>query len=167
MIETLPNCIMNNAQAQEKLYRMGLQIQEDALNGVNIALVGLNKRGFFIANILHNILLKECSVAVSLVNIIIDNSVQNLPTALQLEVFANKQIIIIDDVANTGRSFAYAMHAILPCEPASIKTLALVERSHKLFPIKINYKGLVISTTLQEHITVKIGDDGNMEAFLN
>ena len=82
-----------------------------------------------------------------------------LPHSMGNNVLYNQQVIIIDDVANTGRSFAYAMYALLPCNCLSIKTLALVERSHKLFPIKVNYKGLSISTTLQEHIEMKIGNN--------
>ena len=159
MIDTTPNCIMNNAQAKEKLHRMGLQIQEDAIDGTNIVLVGLNSRGFFIAKLLHKILLDALPNNIFLINLTINNSNAMLPHSMGNNVLYNQQVIIIDDVANTGRSFAYAMYALLPSNCLSIKTLALVERSHKLFPIKVNYKGLSISTTLQERIEMKIGNN--------
>jgi pyrimidine operon attenuation protein/uracil phosphoribosyltransferase len=69
--------------------------------------------------------------------------------------FENKVIIVVDDVANTGRTILYALKPFLSSHPRKIQTLVLVERSHKLFPVQTDYAGLSIATTLQEHIFVE------------
>ena len=69
--------------------------------------------------------------------------------------FNGKTVIIVDDVANTGRIIMYALKPFLNFQPKKIQTLVLVERSHKLFPIQNDYKGLSIATTLLEHISVE------------
>ena len=69
--------------------------------------------------------------------------------------FNNKTVIVVDDVADSGRILMYSVKPFLAFNPRSIQTLVLVERSHKLFPVQTDYVGLSIATTLQEHITVK------------
>ena len=80
--------------------------------------------------------------------------------------FENKVIIIVDDVANTGRTMLYALKPFLQAHPKKIQTLVLVERSHKLFPIQTDYVGLSITTTLQEHIAVETEGDEITGAWL-
>ena len=67
----------------------------------------------------------------------------------------NKTVILVDDVANTGRTMLYALKPFLAASPRKIQTLVLVERSHKLFPVQTDYAGLSLATTLQEHIAVE------------
>nr|MBP9097962.1 phosphoribosyltransferase [Ferruginibacter sp.] len=70
--------------------------------------------------------------------------------------FNDKSILLIDDVANSGRTMLYALKPLLQHKPKQIETLALVERTHKKFPIAVDYIGLSISTSLQEHIIVDV-----------
>jgi pyrimidine operon attenuation protein/uracil phosphoribosyltransferase len=72
-----------------------------------------------------------------------------------------KTILLIDDVANSGRTMLYALKPLLEKHPKKIQTLALVERTHKTFPIDVDYIGLSISTTLDEHIYVEV-DNGRV-----
>lgn len=70
--------------------------------------------------------------------------------------FTGKTIILVDDVANSGKTMLYALKPFLDYHPAKIQTLALVERSHKAFPIQPDYVGLSLATTVQEHIYVDV-----------
>ncbi|HVK96827.1 MAG TPA: phosphoribosyltransferase family protein, partial [Flavisolibacter sp.] len=79
----------------------------------------------------------------------------------------NKIILIVDDVANTGKTMLYALKPFINNQQKKIQTVALVERSHKLFPIQTDYTGLSIATTLQEHITVETSDGEIEGAFLH
>ena len=72
--------------------------------------------------------------------------------------FNEKSILLIDDVANSGRTMLYALKPLLQYRPKQVETLALVERTHKKFPIAVDYVGLSISTSLQEHIIVDVED---------
>jgi pyrimidine operon attenuation protein / uracil phosphoribosyltransferase len=78
----------------------------------------------------------------------------------------NKTVILVDDVANTGKTMLYALKPFLASRPARIQTLVLVERSHKLFPIQTDYAGLSLATTLQEHISVETKGDTITGAWL-
>jgi pyrimidine operon attenuation protein / uracil phosphoribosyltransferase len=69
--------------------------------------------------------------------------------------FNDKVVLVVDDVANSGRTLLYALKPFLNFMPRKIQILVLVERSHKQYPVFSNYVGLSISTTLQEHITVE------------
>jgi pyrimidine operon attenuation protein/uracil phosphoribosyltransferase len=91
-----------------------------------------------------------------------------LETSLDKEIdFDDRTIIVVDDVANSGRILLYALKHFLLYQPKSIQTLVLIERSHKLFPIQTDYVGLSIATTLQEHITVKTEGDKITGAWLH
>ena len=69
-----------------------------------------------------------------------------------------KMIIVVDDVANSGKTLLYAMKPFLNFHPRKIESLVLVGRTHKAFPVQPDYTGLFLSTTLQEHIYVEVGD---------
>ena len=64
--------------------------------------------------------------------------------------------MLIDDVANSGRTMLYSLQPLLKNYPKKIQTAALVARTHKSYPIALDYVGLSISTTLDEHIYVEV-----------
>ena len=74
--------------------------------------------------------------------------------------FDNKVIIVIDDVANSGKTLLYSLKPFLHYQPKKIQSLVLVERSHNSFPVHSDYSGISIATTLQEHIYVEV--DGSV-----
>ena len=78
----------------------------------------------------------------------------------------NKSIILIDDVLNSGRTLIYATRYILDSDIKYLTTVVLVDRKHRKFPIKANFVGLTLSTTLQEHISVDFKEDG-IKVFLD
>jgi pyrimidine operon attenuation protein/uracil phosphoribosyltransferase len=75
-------------------------------------------------------------------------------------------IIIIDDVANSGRTVLYALKPFLDFYPKKIQTLVLVERRHNSFPVRPDYIGLSVATTLQEHIFVEVDSEKVLGAYL-
>jgi pyrimidine operon attenuation protein/uracil phosphoribosyltransferase len=70
-------------------------------------------------------------------------------------------------VANTGRTIFYAVQPLLKVLPAKVEVAVLVDRKHKSFPIKADYVGLSLYTTLKDHILVEIRDVETMAVFLN
>ena len=64
--------------------------------------------------------------------------------------------IIVDDVANTGRTIFYAFKPLLEVLPKKVEVAVLINREHKSFPIKVDYQGLSLATTVQENIEVNI-----------
>jgi pyrimidine operon attenuation protein/uracil phosphoribosyltransferase len=68
-------------------------------------------------------------------------------------------IIVVDDVANSGKTMLYALQPFLRNQPKKIQTLALVDRTHKTFPVHTDYVGFALATTLQEHIFVEVSGE--------
>ena len=81
--------------------------------------------------------------------------------------FNDKTIVLIDDVANSGRTMLYALKPLLLQLPKKIQTLALVERTHKSFPVDVDYVGLSVSTTTDENIVVEVENGEVMGAWLD
>ncbi|MEM9823754.1 MAG: phosphoribosyltransferase family protein, partial [Bacteroidota bacterium] len=86
---------------------------------------------------------------------------------MPLKQLVNKVIIIVDDVANTGRTIFYATKPLLTILPKKVEVAVLVDRKHKSFPIKVDYVGLSLATTMGENIDVKIKDPNEQVVYLN
>ena len=86
---------------------------------------------------------------------------------LPLEELHDKVIIVVDDVANTGRTIFYAIKPLLEVLPKKVEVAVLVDRTHKSFPIRVDYVGLSLATTLRENIDVQILDVEEQSVFLN
>jgi len=154
------NGVLDKEAIRRKLKRMALQVAEQNSNEKQLLIAGINGNGEMVAKCLIEELNKIGSFTTSFVQIQL-NKKQPLEVSLQPAMDVNdKVVILVDDVANTGKTMLYALKPFLAVKPKKIQTLVLVERSHKLFPIQTDYAGLSIATTLQEHIAVET--EGNV-----
>ena len=78
----------------------------------------------------------------------------------------NKTIILIDDVLKSGETIIYAIRELLKFNVKKLKTAILINRNHNIFPVGVNYVGLELSTTLEEHIKISFEKE-NIGAFLS
>ena len=125
----------------------------------SLIIAGVAGNGVVVAKAIINELQQILSCPLQFITIAID---KNNPLEVSLSEqsdFDNKTIILVDDVANSGKILLYSLKTFLRYQPKSIQTLVLVERSHKLFPVRTDYVGLSIATTLQEHIRVQTEGD--------
>ncbi len=149
------NALLDEATINRKLKRMALQVAEQNIDEKELVLAGINGNGEVVAQKLASELMQIHSFQIHTITIHIDKR-SPLEVSLSNPVdIENKTVIIVDDVANTGRTMLYALKPFLNSYPKKIQTLVLVERSHKLFPVQTDYAGLSIATTLQEHIAVE------------
>ncbi len=72
---------------------------------------------------------------------------------------------MVDDVLNGGTTLMYAVRHFLAVPLKQLKTVVMVDRNHKKYPIKVDFKGLSLSTSLQDHIEMSFSDDGD-QAYL-
>jgi len=148
--------ILSKETAEKKLRRMALEVAEHNYGEQQLVLAGIKENGSIIANKVSNFLKDVFKGEVIVVTLSID---KKHPAAITIEPnidFNNKVILLIDDVANSGKTMLYALKPLLESYPKKIQTLALLERTHKSFPIDVDYVGLSISTTLDEHIFVEV-----------
>ena len=149
------NSILSAEDITRKIRRMAFEVAERNADCDSLVVAGVAGNGVVVANAVIKELqqINECPIEFLTISINKDNP---LETSLDKELdFDNRTIIVVDDVANSGRILLYALKHFLLYQPKSIQTLVLIERSHKLFPIQSDYVGLSLATTLQEHITVK------------
>lgn len=158
--------ILNQSLAEQKMRRMALEIIENNHDEPELVLVGIRESGSVVARNIQRMIGELSPVKTQLLTISLDKKQPKEITISQSLDFTNKVIIIIDDVANSGKTLLYALKPFLDYQPRKIQSLVLVERSHNSFPVHSDYAGLSIATTLQEHIYVEVDGDHVTGAYL-
>ena len=149
--------ILSAKQIDQKIKRIAHQILENFHKEAEIVLVGVAKKGTLLASRLTEELNAISEINTILCDIVID---KDQPLSKPCEITINpeelrgKVVILIDDVLNSGRTLIYACRYLLEFEPRKMKTAVLVDRRHRKFPIRADFVGLTLSTTLEEHISV-------------
>src|SRR5688572_1532393 len=160
------NYILDQSLAEKKLRRMALEIIENNAGEKGIILVGIKDRGSVVAECISKLLSEMGSLPSDVINISFDKKFPKEVLVSKAIDFNDKVIIVVDDVANSGKTLLYALKPFLDFLPRKIQTLVLVARSHNSFPVHPDYVGLSIATTLQEHIYVGVGDDKVLGAYM-
>ncbi|MFM6923965.1 MAG: phosphoribosyltransferase family protein [Ferruginibacter sp.] len=161
------NQIMTAEVANKKLRRMALQVVEDNYTESQLILIGIKSSGSVIAAKIGQYIQEVFTGEVVILELSMDKK-HPLNISLDSDIDLNdKTIVLIDDVANSGRTMLYALKPLLNQLPKKVQTLALVERTHKSFPVDVDYVGFSVSTTLDEHILVEVADGEVTGAWLN
>jgi pyrimidine operon attenuation protein / uracil phosphoribosyltransferase len=161
------NYILNREVAANKLKRMAFEILENNFDETGFILAGIRESGTVIARNIQ-VLLKEIApgAAIELITVSLDKKNPKEVKLSPTPDFENKVVILIDDVSNSGKTLLYSIKPFLDFNPKKIQTLVLVERSYTTFPVKPDYVGLSVATTLQEHIYVEVEGDHVKGAWL-
>jgi len=160
------NYILTKEVAAKKMRRMAFEILEDNINEKEIILVGIRESGSVVARNIQRMLAEISNLKTVLLTISLD---KKNPVKIDLSNsmdFNAKNILIIDDVSNSGKTLLYALKPFLDFHPKKIRILILVERSHASFPVRPDYVGLSIASTLQEHIYVEVDGEEVTGAYL-
>jgi pyrimidine operon attenuation protein/uracil phosphoribosyltransferase len=154
--------ILNKQQIQQKINRIAYQILEDNLGEKEIVLAGIWDRGYKLALRLKAVLTDICALKITMLKIDLDrkNSKLVAQTDLDESLWKNKVIILVDDVLNSGKTLAYGLGVFINTPHKKIRTVVLVDRSHKIFPIATDFVGLQLATVLKEHVDVVMDVEG-------
>ncbi len=148
--------ILDALSANKKLRRMALEIAERNEGSNEIIIIGIKENGIFIAQKIQEYLQPVFSGAIKTIELSLNKKNPDEVTLSEEVALNNKLILLVDDVANSGKTMLYALKPLLQQHPSQIQTLALVERTHKLFPVALNFVGLSVSTTREENIVVTV-----------
>ena len=146
--------------------RFAFQILENSIDSDVIHIIGIKEKGFDIAKIVERELKSITKKNISLSSIKIDK--KNPKDSVLSDSNLNKNvdtIFLIDDVLNTGKTLIYSLSFLLKFNFKSIKTLVLIDRNHKQFPIKVDYKGISLSTNINDNIKL-LNDNKKLKAIL-
>ena len=162
--------ILNHRQVQQKVNRLAIEIIENNFKEKEIILAGVNNNGLGFAEMLKNQLNKISTKKTTLAQIRLNPASpisEDIELSIPLKNLRNKAVIVVDDVANTGRTIFYACKPLMHILPKKIEAAVLVNRTHKSFPLEINYVGLSLATTLKDNIDVRIKQKKNYAVYLN
>ena len=160
--------ILTNTEIQHKLRRIAFQIYENNTGQKEVVLAGIAANGFLLSKKLKGILEQISPIKVILCEVIMDkkNPLNGVKTSLSDEQYKNKSLVLVDDVLNSGTTLMYAVKHFLDVPLKQFHTAVLVNRNHKKYPIKADFKGISLSTSLQEHISLEVKKNG-ITAYLN
>jgi pyrimidine operon attenuation protein/uracil phosphoribosyltransferase len=144
---------------------MALQIIENNMEEKELVMVGIKDRGVDIAKRLQAEIQQITAVDIVLIELNIDKKNPLVVDMPQEIVFENKCIIMVDDVADSGKTMLYAIKPFLRCMVKKIEVAVLIDREHKRFPIISNYIGYQVSTTLKDNIRVEVSKE-SITAYL-
>lgn len=153
--------VLNHQQIKRKITRMAYEVYERNLGSKGVVFAGINGMGNNLADLLAKELRAISPLNVEQVEIVLDKTkISSTKVELSHEIDLNgKTLIIVDDVLNTGKTLVYAMKPFLDEELYKMEIAVLVNRSHGLFPVKPDYTGYELSTTLNEHIKVECAQE--------
>ena len=162
------NIILNNQEIKHNITRIAYQIYETFVDEEEIVISGIASNGFVFAKKIATELEKISTIKVVLCEVFINKQNVNEPitTSLSIEQYQNKGLILVDDVLNSGTTLIYGVKHFLEVPLKKLKTAVLVDRNHKKYPVKADFKGISLSTSLLEHVQVVFDDKGDY-AYLN
>lgn len=158
--------ILNKIQIQQKIDRMAYQILEDNLSEKEIVLAGIVSTGYIMAKRLKKVLESISEIKIILMKIEIDKDSSHLEASSDIDINSvkNKVVILVDDVLNSGRTLAYGLGVFIDIPLKKLRTLVLIDRSHRNFPISSDFTGLEMSTLIKEHIEVILAEKSKEDA---
>lgn len=161
------NVILNHDEINHKIRRIAFQIYETNVNEKEIILAGIDKNGYVFAKKLKTALQKISNINPVLCKVSINkkNPLQEVKTSIPEDDYKNKSVILVDDVLNSGTTLIYGVKHFLNVPLKQFKTAVLVNRNHKKYPVKADFKGISLSTSLHEHVNVVL-EGKNFEAVL-
>ena len=148
--------ILSNKEIVHKIRRMAYQVYETNVKEKQVIIAGIKENGFFLAKRLKKEVEKISPLEVVLCEVFIDKKKPTNPVETSLEVseYKNRSLILVDDVLSTGTTLIYGVKHFLEVPLKQFKTAVLVDRNHKKYPVKADFKGISLSTSLNENVAV-------------
>jgi len=161
--------ILGPEQIRRRTERLAWQILESSPGAEPVWLAGVAGQGSILAEWLLRILEELRPGKARLCRLIVDKKASTQPEVLIENTkdsdLASAHVVLIDDVLNSGRTLSYCMARFLTIPLARLEVAVLVERSHRAFPIRANFSGYQLSTTLEEHVEVVLEGE-NLGVYL-
>jgi len=155
-MSTFKNIILDHKQIVHKIRRIAYQVYETNTDENEVIIAGIDSGGFILAKKIKSELETISTIKATLCKVSIDkkNPRNSITTSLPIDDYKNKSLVLVDDVLNSGTTLVYGVKHFLDVPLKQFKTAVLVNRNHKKYPVKADFKGISLSTSLKEHVTV-------------
>lgn len=160
--------ILEQDQIDKIIKRIAYQILENNSEELEIFLIGIKNNGYILAELIYHQLKHISNLNITLYSIQINKKdpLKSIEHNFNLKKMKNKSIVLIDDVLNSGRTLLYGVKFLLDIPLSNFNTAVLIDRNHKKYPIKIDFKGISLSTSIEENVSV-IFEKNNAFAIIN
>lgn len=151
--------ILSNKQIDYRLDRMVYQVYEQNFEEQELIVVGIAKRGYILAQMMADKLREITSKKIQLFRITLNKKEpykENIYFEGDLNKLNGKSVLLVDDVLNTGQTIFHAVDPFQEVGIEKLQVLVLVHRDHLNFPVKPEFVGLSLATTLKEHVSVNL-----------
>jgi pyrimidine operon attenuation protein/uracil phosphoribosyltransferase len=159
------NIILTQDIIQKKLERIAYEIYELNSDGTDIILAGIWDRGVIIAHKIAAILEQISPLKTRIIELRLDKQHPGEVKVSEAIDFTDKVVVVVDDVANSGRTMLYALKPLLEYLPKKIQTAVLVDRRHKSFPLSVDFVGYSLATTMQDMVLVEMNGEEIVSAY--
>lgn len=159
------NIVLNHTQIQQKITRIAHEIIENTSEEQQLFIAGICGNGALIAQEIATIIAANTDLKLTVFEINLDKEQPlsaPITTSIDLNLDRNSYVILVDDVVNSGKTMQYALTKILEQPSGNIKTVALVDRTHRRFPIKCDFVGITLSTTLKDRVEIDLSKAESM-----
>jgi pyrimidine operon attenuation protein/uracil phosphoribosyltransferase len=151
--------ILNSRQIRQRIDRIAYQVYEQNYLEKEIIVAGIAKNGFVLAERIAEKITEISPIKVTLAEITISKKnplSEKVKVNLPEKELKGNVIVIVDDVLETGRTLVFAMDPFLKYPVKRLTTVVLVDRDHHSYPVKADFVGISLATTMQEHISVEL-----------
>lgn len=163
------NIILSHQEIEHTIKRIAYQIYETFIDEDEIVIAGIASNGYVFAEKIAHSLATISNLKISLCCVTVDKNNPNfdVKTSLSKEEYANKGLVLVDDVLNSGTTLIYAVKHFLDVPLSKFKTAVLVDRNHKKYPVKADFKGISLSTSSLDNVQVVFGENNENFAYLS
>ena len=150
--------ILEHTAITHRIKRMAFQIYEFNAMATEVYIAGIAGGGYDLAQLLAKALESISEIKVYLIQLTLDKNKPLSPaqTDIPLSDITGHSLVLVDDVLNSGTTLMYGIRHFLDIELSQFKTAVLVDRNHKKYPVKADFKGISLSTSMNEHVKVAI-----------
>jgi len=148
--------ILDNEAISHKTRRIAYQIYESNAKEKELVLAGIADNGYIFAQRLQTVLENISPLQITMCKVSMDKNAPlgTVKTSLTTTDYENKSVVLIDDVLNSGTTLIYGVKHFLDVPLKQFKTAVLINRNHKKYPVKADFKGVSLSTSLSERVKV-------------
>ena len=164
----IENIILDQKQIDHKIRRIAYQIYENNVSEKEVVIAGIFENGFIFAKKIKTVIEKISPIKVIMCKVMIDkkNPTEPITTSLESKIYKNKSLVLVDDVLHSGTTLIYGIKHFLQVPLKQFNTAVLVDRNHKKYPVKADFKGISLSTSINENVSV-VFEKGNYFARLD
>lgn len=165
---TTKNIILSSIEIDQKIKRIAYQIYEANSNENEVIIAGIVGNGFVFAEKIAIVLCAISPLKIQLCEVLIDkkNPLKPISTSIHINDYKNKSLVLVDDVLNSGTTLIYGIKHFLEVPLQRFKTAVLVNRNHKKYPVKADFKGISLSTSIKEHVQVEFSSTNSIAYLL-